>query len=135
MRYPIVIHKEEGSCYGVSVPDLPGCTTAADTLDEALEEAREAIAFHVEGLLLLGEPVPRTAPLETHLANGNFADGMFAVVSVDVAKLKSKATRINISLPARVLAIIDEAAAREGESRSGLIARAALAYVERRARA
>lgn len=39
--------------------------------------------------------------------------------------------RINITVPARVLAIIDEAASREGETRSGLIARAALSYVER----
>ena len=45
--------------------------------------------------------------------------------------LSSKTKRINITVPARVLAILDEAAAREGETRSGLLARAALSYVER----
>ncbi len=46
MRYPIVIHKDEGSCYGVTVPDLPGCFSAGYTLDETFEMAREAIEGH-----------------------------------------------------------------------------------------
>ncbi len=44
-----------------------------------------------------------------------------------------KAKRVNITMPARVLAIVDETAAREGDTRSGLLTRAALNYVERRA--
>ena len=131
MRYPIVIHKDEGSCYGVTVPDLPGCFSAGETLDDAIDSAQEAIAFHIEGLLMQGEPIPAQAPLETHQADAHLADGIFAIVTVDLSKLTSKAKRINITVPARVLAIIDEAASREGETRSGLIARAALSYVER----
>jgi len=46
-------------------------------------------------------------------------------------KLASKAKRINITLPERVLALVDEQAKREGESRSGLLARAALDYIGR----
>jgi predicted RNase H-like HicB family nuclease len=38
MRYPVVIHKDLDSDYGVTVPDLPGCFSAGTTLDEALEE-------------------------------------------------------------------------------------------------
>ena len=45
----------------------------------------------------------------------------------------SKTTRINITLPERVLAIVDQAAVREGQSRSGLLAQAALSYIQRRA--
>ena len=37
MRYPVVIHKDPESDYGVTVPDLPGCFSAGETLDEALE--------------------------------------------------------------------------------------------------
>ena len=40
MRFPIVIHKDAGSAYGVTVPDLPGCFSAGDTLEEAIESAR-----------------------------------------------------------------------------------------------
>lgn len=133
MRFPIVVHKDDTSGYGVSVPDLPGCFSAGDSLDDAIESAHEAIACHLEGLLMDGEMVPERAPLETHQANRAYKGGIWAVVVVDISKLSSKAKRVNITMPARVLAIVDEAAAREGDSRSGLLARAALSYVERHA--
>ncbi len=42
MRFPIVIHKDRQSSYGVTVPDLPGCFSAGDTLDEALDSTHSA---------------------------------------------------------------------------------------------
>ena len=135
MRFPIVIHKDEGSAYGVTVPDLPGCFSAGDTLEEAIESATEAAACHIEGLLMDGEPIPERATLEAHQADENFRDGIWAMVAVDISKLSSKTRRVNITVPARVLAIVDQAAAREGETRSGLLTRAALIYVQRRAEA
>ena len=131
MRYAVVIHKDVESVYGVAVPDLPGCFSTGDSLEEALESAKEAIACHLEGLLMDGEPIPARESLETHQSTENYRGGTWALVDVDVSKLSSKTKRINISLPARVLAIVDEAAVREGETRSGLLARAALSYVER----
>ncbi len=132
MLFPIVIHKDEESAYGVSVPDLPGCFSAGDTFEEAIESAREAIACHLEGLLLDDEPIPAKTPFEAHRANKDYEDGIWAVVAIDISKLSSKAKRVNITVPARVLAIVDQAAAREGETRSGLLLRAALSYLERR---
>ena len=38
MQYPVVIHKDPDTDYGVTVPDLPGCFTAGDTVDQALEQ-------------------------------------------------------------------------------------------------
>lgn len=133
MRFAAVIHKDAGTGYGVTVPDLPGCFSAGDTLDEAIESAAEAIACHIEGLLLDGQPVPEAAPLETHQANEDYRNGLWILVTTDVSKLSSKARRVNITLPERVLAIVDEAAVREGESRSGWLARAALSYLQRQA--
>jgi predicted RNase H-like HicB family nuclease len=46
--YVALIHKEPGSAYGVSFPDLPGVTTAADSIDEAMERAAEVLAFAAE---------------------------------------------------------------------------------------
>ena len=132
MRFPIVIHKDADSGYGVTVPDLPGCFSAGDTLDEAIESAREAIACHIEGLLMDGEPIPARASLEIHQVNDDFREGVWAIVAVDISKLSSKTTRINITLPERVLAIVDQAAVREGRSRSGLLAQAALSYIQSR---
>ena len=52
MRYPIAIETgDEKHAYGVVVPDLPGCFSAGDTLDEALTNARETILLRLEGLL------------------------------------------------------------------------------------
>lgn len=133
MRYPIVVHKDEESGYGVSVPDLPGCFSAGDTLEDAIESAREAVACHLEGLLMDGEAIPPQRSLEAHRVGDSYKDGIWALVDVDISKLSSRAKRINITVPERVLAIVDEAAAREGETRSGLLARAALSYVAQQA--
>lgn len=44
-HYIALIHKEADTCFGVSFPDWPGVTTAGDTIDEAIEKAREVLAF------------------------------------------------------------------------------------------
>lgn len=129
MRYPIVIHKDKESGYGVTVPDLPGCFSADDTLEAAIESAHEAVACHLEGMLMDGEAIPPRASFEEHRVRSAYEGGIWVLVDVDISKLSSKAKRINITVPERVLAIVDEAAAREGETRSGLLARAALNYV------
>ena len=87
MRFPIVIHKDAGSGYGVVVPDLPGCFSAGDSLDEAIESAGEAIACHVEGLLMDDEAIPARAALETHQGNEDYRDGVWAIVAVDISRL------------------------------------------------
>jgi predicted RNase H-like HicB family nuclease len=129
MRFPIVIHKDPDSDYGVTVPDLPGCFSAGATTDEALSNAIEAIECHVEGLLLDGDKLPTPRTVEFHRAEKRFADGVWALVEVDVSKLSGKAKRVNITLPERLLAQIDAFAARNGDTRSGLLAHAALEYV------
>ncbi len=130
MRFPVAIHKDAGTGYGVTVPDLPGCFSAGDTLDEAIASAHEAIACHIEGLLMDGLPIPDQEPIETHMDRED-KDATWALVDVDISRLSSAIRRVNITMPARVLAIVDEAAAREGESRSGLLARAALSYIQK----
>jgi len=57
MKYMIVIEKGE-SGYGAHVPDLPGCIAAGETREEVVELIRDAIEFHIEGLIETGEPVP-----------------------------------------------------------------------------
>ena len=59
MEYLVVVHRDRpGSPCGVTVPDLPGCFSAGDTLAEALANTREAIALYVEDTLESAEPVP-----------------------------------------------------------------------------
>ena len=126
MNYAIAIEHERGKAYGVEIPDLPGCFSAGETLDEALEQAREAAAFHIEGLLDEGAAVPSPRSVEIWAADPNYAGRIWAVVNVDLATLSGRSKRLNISLPERVLRRVDAAAARSGESRSGYLARVAL---------
>ncbi|MDX8451165.1 type II toxin-antitoxin system HicB family antitoxin [Mesorhizobium sp. VK9D] len=63
-QYVGLIHKEDASDYGVSFPDFPGVVTAGATLDEAREFAEQALAFHVEGMIEDGAPVPKPPPIE-----------------------------------------------------------------------
>jgi predicted RNase H-like HicB family nuclease len=131
MRFPVVVHKDESSGYGVTVPDLPGCFSAGDSIEEAILSGHEAIACHLEGLLMDGEPIPERGAVEAHQVNLEYKGGIWALVEVDVSRLSSRTRRVNITVPERVLAIVDKMAAREGETRSGLLARAALSYAER----
>ena len=65
MRFPVVIHKEEGACYGVTVPDLLGCISAGDTADDALENVKEAITGHVESMVSRATGPPKSSPLKS----------------------------------------------------------------------
>ena len=58
MKY-MVVYEQTPNNWSAYVPDLPGCVAAADTRDEVEQLIREAIEFHIEGLLEDGEPVPQ----------------------------------------------------------------------------
>jgi len=132
MRYPIAIESgDETHAYGVVVPDLPGCFSAGDSLDEAIVNAKEAIELWMASVIEDGEPIPEASSIAKHQADPEFAGWIWAVVEVDLSKLSGKAKRVNITLPERVLTAIDQAAIRFGDTRSGLLAKAALEYVER----
>jgi len=103
MRYAVAIHKDEDSDYGVSVPDLPGCFSAGDTLDNAMSQVVEAIETHIEGLMIDGEPVPAASSIEALRADENYADATWAVVDVDISRLSGKTRRINITMTERLL--------------------------------
>lgn len=129
MQYPIVIHKETKSDFGVTVPDLPGCFSAGTTFEEALENAVEAIECHVEALLKDGEAVTNPYPIDHYQGKRQYRGGVWALVNVDLTKLSGKAKRINITLPEYLLSQLDQYASRHDQSRSGLIAQAALEYL------
>jgi len=127
MRFPVVLHTDDGVRFGVTVPDLPGCFSAGDTFDEALDSVVEAIELHLEGVTEEGGDIPVPRPIAEHRANPDFADGVWAAVEVDVSRFEGRAEKINITLPRRLLAKIDSYAKAHGETRSGFLAEAARA--------
>jgi predicted RNase H-like HicB family nuclease len=123
MRYPAVIEPgTETTAFGVIVPDLPGCFSAGDSLDEALIAAEEAAAAWIDVALDAGEPVPPPSGLEAIQQHPNYKGWAFAVITVDPALLDDTIERVNITLPRRILKRLDALARAAGESRSGFIA-------------
>ena len=91
-HYPIVIHKDPDSDYCVTVPDLPGCITAGNTLDHAQSQAAEAIQCHIEGMLLYGEPIPQPRDIAFHQDNPEYVGGQWGSVTVivrDVSEIQA----------------------------------------------
>ncbi len=129
MRYPVVLHKDSESIYGVTVPDLPGCFSAGDTVDEALLNTSEAIECHLESILMDGEEIPMPKTIEEYFKNPELAGGTWALVEVDVLKISGQVRRVNVIIPERILNRLDGFARKRGESRSGLLSAAALEYL------
>ena len=61
-KYTVIIERAEGN-YAAYVPDLPGCIATGATAEETEREIREAIEFHLEGMRLVGEPIPEPTTL------------------------------------------------------------------------
>lgn len=58
MDYTVIVHKAEEGGYWVEVPALPGCFSQGETVEEALQNVREAIALHLEALAEEGQEPP-----------------------------------------------------------------------------
>lgn len=133
--YRALIVQDEGEepqhGYGVVFPDLPGCTSSGDTVEQAYEHAFEALALHIEGMVeegaVLPTPSPFNAPLPHWLARvpGNVERTVLVPV-----KLPGRAIRISVTMDKGLLARLDAVAAASGETRSGYIARAVRERIE-----
>ncbi len=128
MKYPIAI--EPGGdklAWGVIVPDLPGCFSAADSgIDEAIENTKEAIELWIETALDAGKDIPKPSPITNLQKKKEFKGYIWAIAEIDPALLSDDIERVNISLPKRVLARLDAKAKAAGENRSAFIAHMAI---------
>ena len=129
MKFPIVIHKDDDSDFGVTIPDLPGCFTLGETFEDALDMAVEAAELHLEGYQAEEYQYPIVKSVEEHMQNPEYAGGVWAIINVDISKLSGKAKRINVTIPENILSMIDAAADSQGESRSGFLTHAAVEYI------
>jgi predicted RNase H-like HicB family nuclease len=128
-QYIALIHKDAGSDYGVSFPDLPGCVTAGVDLDDARRMAEEALALHLAGMAEDAEPIPEPSSLEAVMAERENREAVAILVKAPPAT--AKAVRVNMTLPEDELELIDKFAAEQGYTRSGFLLHAAKQAMER----
>ena len=131
-RYVALVDGKPGA-YGVTVPDLPGCTSAAATTDEALRRATEAVQLWAEDALADGETLPEARTAEALRADPEVAAALAEGAALAIVPLildAGRPAKANLSLDAGLLAEIDEAAAARGLTRSAFLASAAREKIE-----
>lgn len=129
MFYPIAIEAgDESTAFGVTVPDLPGCFSAGDTLEEAVKNAREAIIGHLELMVELEQDIPTVSELKSVMKDPAYAGYVWVLVEVDVTRILGGSEKINVTLPKLLIDRIDRCVATHPEfkTRSGFLAQVAL---------
>ena len=71
-RYLVVI--EKGKNYGAYAPDVPGCVSVGKTIEETLQNFKEAIEFHFEGMIRDNDPIPESAHVEARFVEVEVPD-------------------------------------------------------------
>jgi predicted RNase H-like HicB family nuclease len=127
--YHAVVHKEEGSAFGLHFPDLPGCFSAADRIEDVIPNATEALSLWYED----ADREVAPSPVESirALAADDLAEGAFLVMVPSIGR-NSKPARVNISMDRAMLDAIDSAASMRRLTRSAFLAEAARNEIEGR---
>jgi predicted RNase H-like HicB family nuclease len=118
--YPAIIERAADG-YGVFFPDLPGCTSAGATVQDAAENAEEALQAHIDLAAEHGDPIPYPSAMDAIPCEPDVIEVARVLVRADPP---GRSVRVNITLPEDLLAAVDRYASRTGYSRSGLLAQA-----------
>ena len=125
MLYPIAVEKgSDTEAFGVIVPDIQGCFSAGNTFEEALDNVKEAIASHLEILAKDKENIPLASNVSKHLNNSEYEGMIWTVVDIDVSRYLGKAEKVNVTLPSRLIRLIDDKVGKDKayKSRSAFLA-------------
>lgn len=121
----VAVVERAGDGFSVFFPDVPGCTSAGDTLNEVVANAGDALASHIALSHQYGDELSEPRPLEDIPVDPEVEEyGRFLVP----ADLPGKSVRLNITLDEGLLAAIDRIA----KNRSGFLADAARDALARR---
>tara|TARA_R110000868_G_scaffold10896_15_gene52664 strand:+ start:1921 stop:2313 length:393 start_codon:yes stop_codon:yes gene_type:complete len=114
-----IVHQEGDSAFGIHFPDIPGCFSAADDLDDLLRHASQALALHLEDM-----PAPQPRTLDALRADreiqAELAAGAF-LMAIPFIKLTGRTQKANITLDAGLLQLIDQTARERGLTRSAFL--------------
>jgi predicted RNase H-like HicB family nuclease len=127
MKFTIAIEAgTKKTPFGVVVPDLPGCFSAGDTVEEAFDNARNAIEIHCEILAREKKDPPVAKSMSEWQKDKVYRGWTWGMVDVEVEKLFGPAEKINITVPAVTLRRIDAyVESHNVDSRSAFLVKAA----------
>ena len=98
--FPAVFELGDVKGYCVTFPDLPGCITEGDTLEEALRMAREALELHLYGMEEEGDSIPTpTAPEKIPFVTGAFVTVVEAWMTLIRDEMANKAIKKTLTIP------------------------------------
>lgn len=121
MYYPVIVHKDRNSDYGVIAPDFPGVFSGGESLDEALANVHDALETWFCDDEVCRMPVP--SALVDVLASEDAANGAVVLVSVDPGAYGRKMENlVNVPLPEELAEKLDALAASAGKSRAEYLA-------------
>lgn len=129
MRFPIVlIFNPESNDYKVTVPDMPGCTCRATSMDAALNEIIGVIEAHLSLLAEYSEQIPTASCFEDYVSKMEYRGGVWAIVDIDITPYLGKSHKINVTLPELLIKKIDDCVTTHPDftTRSGFLAAAAI---------
>lgn len=130
MLYPVYVHVGDAQhAHGVTFPDFPGCFSAADACEELPAAIQEAVQAHFHGEVLSAVPAPTS--LEVLAADPQYTGGVWLLADVELSRIDTTPTRLNISLPAHLVQEIDVYTAAHNYTRSSFLAQAAQEQMER----
>lgn len=120
-----LIHLEDG-VYGASFPDVPGCVTTSETIDELMARAELALALHIDGLQEDGLAPPRFRSIAEIKSDPDWAPDLAdATLAVIPFAPRGRSVRVNITMDEWLLAALDQAARARRTTRSAFLSQAA----------
>lgn len=93
--YPAIIHNEDGS-YWIEFPDLEGCNTMGDTLEDTMANAQEALGLYLASLEETGQSLPNPSAIKDI-----DTDEVTSYICTDLNKYRrsTKSVKKTLSLP------------------------------------
>ena len=115
LRYPALIDGENGA-YGVTFPDLPGVVAMAETMDQALVNAEDALRDYAIETEKDGQ-----APIAPSAIEDVTPPAGSTLISIPLIHLSGRSIRANMMLDEGVISFIDSEAKRRGMTRTSYV--------------
>lgn len=127
--YAAMLEPASEGGFGVSFPDLPGCVSFGETLEDAVREAGDALSLHLEGMAEDNQALPEAGHMGDQMLAADVPAGVvWAAITVEAP---DAGERVNVYLPRSLLERIDRFTTELGLNRSTFFGLAARQYLTR----